>query len=459
MKTQQPPTIPASVFSTDFRTHPAYPLILERVGQSPYLVDMLTAMGNKGNQVLLDADPSHSEAAFFALATGNIHIGKNLFPELNTKGQADDNSLNRFVALLGHEAGHATDPNINDKNQWPRSPDAARQWGLDSEGVALKAEYIVAQQLGGDMWSGRTIQNTLDKTAAATGRTDGVLVRRFEDTPTDWRAFDSQAEQQGAAYYAQQKPSTAPNITYSEYYAEAWAVLNTRDGRTLQQHIDWNRVQSPDIEIVPHANGTFTLVGQAVPMDSGPHAGKRVDFTAAFDADSRVTGETRQIPRPASFSTHDKPPELPQRDRVTRESASLQRNPETPPSEQSAMPLLSEQHMSWLRQAYVDLAPALKAQGLDPDRSLQVAASCLYTAASHEPHWGAPRQFLLSSDGGTVGVQHENLRLETFPLIQALNTPAIESLRATEQMMQTRQEIPAAGVEHQYDHSAPASRR
>lgn len=120
------------------------------------------------------------------------------------------------------------------------------------------------------------------------------------------------------------------------------------------------------------------------------------------------------------------------------------------------MPPLSEQHMHWLRQAYVELAPALKAQGLDPDRSLQVAAACLHTAARHEARWGAPRQFLLSNDGCTVGVQHENLRLETFPLEQALDTPAIESLRATEQMMQVTQELPVEELDRQHNHSAPA---
>jgi hypothetical protein len=58
-----------------------------------------------------------------------------------------------------------------------------------------------------------------------------------------------------------------------------------------------------------------------------------------------------------------------------------------------------------------------------------------------------------------VGVQHENLRLETFPLAQALDTPAIASLRAPKQIMQTPQERSAAGIDLQHDHSPPALRR
>lgn len=119
------------------------------------------------------------------------------------------------------------------------------------------------------------------------------------------------------------------------------------------------------------------------------------------------------------------------------------------------MPLLSEQHMNWLRQAYVELAPALKAQGLDPDRSLQVAATCLNTAVQHQARWGAPLQFLLSNDGSTVGVQHDNLRLETFPLKQALDTPTLESLKAVEQAQEALAQ-PVAEAERLHSRSAAA---
>ncbi|MBA4264580.1 MAG: hypothetical protein C0453_05820 [Comamonadaceae bacterium] len=443
------------MFSPQFQQQPSFPAILEQAHESPYLVDMLTQLHARGNQVHVDAFTTR--AAYYKTETGDLYIGSALFPAVNDEGRPIGvTDLKRFVSLLGHEGGHAV---LQDHAQHPSSPDDARAMGLAGEGVALTAEYIVASQVSGSMWSGKSIQDALESTAASRGIRADIATRRMSDPATNWQAFDAQAAQQGAAYYAQLSPSTAPNITYNEYYAEAWAVLNTRDGRTLHQHIDWDLVQSPDIAIVPHADGAFTLNGQAVPMDSGPHAGKRVDFTAAFDADSRVTGETRQTPRPATFSTDESPAGFTQHDHVTRESADLHRNPEASQPERGAMPLLSEQHMNWLRQAYVELAPGLKAQGLDPDRSLQVAASCLYTAARHEARWGAPRQFLLSTDGSTVGVQHENLRLETFPLEQALNTPALESLRATEQMMQMPQELPAEEVHRQHDHNAPALRR
>ncbi|MDR7152203.1 hypothetical protein J2W49_004179 [Hydrogenophaga palleronii] len=411
MPNTSPPSIPESVFSSQFRQQPSFPAILEQAHASPFLVDMLTQLHARGNQIHVDA--LTTRAAYYQTETGDIYIGSALFPAVNDEGRPIGvTELKRFVSLLGHEGGHAV---LQDHGHHPRSPDDARALGLAGEGVALAAEYIVASQMSGPMWSGRTIQDSLEATAASLSKSADIATRRMSDPAAQWQAFDAQAAQQGAAYYGQLSPSTAPNITYNEYYAEAWAVLNTRDGRTLQQHIDWDRVQSPDIVIVPHADGAFTLVGQAVPMDSGPHAGRRVDFSAAFDADSRVAGETRQTPRPATLSTHENPPGVNRHEHVTREPADLHRNPEASPPEQGAMPLLSEQHMRWLRQAYVELAPALKAQGLDPDRSLQVAAACLHTAARHEARWGAPRQFLLSNDGCTGGPAARELAPGNLP--------------------------------------------
>jgi hypothetical protein len=412
---------------------------------------MLTQLHARGDRVRMDTVSTQS--AYYGTETGDIYIGSELFPLVNVEGRplkvAD---LKRFASLLGHEVGHAV---IQEHALRPRSPDESRTHGLAGEGMALTAEYIVARQMGGAMWSGKSIQTALDATADSHGKTADIATRRMSDPAANWQAFDAQAAQQGAAYYAQLNPSTAPNITYNEYYSEAWAVLNTQDGRTLYQHIDWDQVQSPDIEIVQHTEGAFTLVGQAVPMDSGPHSGRRVDFSAAFDVHSRAMGETQQTPRPATFTTHEEPSELPRPDHATREPASPLRNPETSPPEQGAMPLLSEQHMNWLRQAYVELGPALKAQGLDPDRSLQVAASCLKTAVQHQARWGAPLQFLLSSDGTTVGVQHENLRLETFPLKKALDTPTLESLKAVEQAQEAPAQ-PVAKAERLHSRSAAA---
>jgi len=452
MPNTSPPPIPESAFSSQFQQQASFSAIFEQAHESPFLVDMLTLLHARGNKVHVDAFTTRG--AYYKTETGDIYIGSALFPAVNDEGRAIGIAdLKRFVSLLGHEGGHAV---LQDHGHLPNSPDESRALGLAGEGVALTAEYIVASQMSGPMWSGRTIQDSLEVTAASHGKTADIATRRMSDPVVHWQAFDAQAAQQGAAYYAQLSPSIAPNITYNEYYAEAWAVLNTRDGRTLQQLIDWDRVQSPDIVIVPHADGAFTLVGQAVPMDSGPHAGRRVDFTAVFDADSRVTGETRQTPRPATLSTQENPAGLNRHDHATQGPASPQRNPETSPFEQGAMPILSEQHMHWLRQAYVDLAPGLKAQGLDPDRSLQVAAACLHTAARHESHWGAPRQFLLSNDGSTVGVQHDNLRLETFPLKQALDTPTIESLKATEQMLRAQQAVPTAEMDRHLSRGAAA---
>lgn len=102
------------------------------------------------------------------------------------------------------------------------------------------------------------------------------------------------------------------------------------------------------------------------------------------------------------------------------------------------MPALSDRHMHWLRHAYDELRPELHAQGLNSEQCLQVAAACLSAAAQHHNTWGDPRQFLFNPESGRLGVQHDNLRLHTFPLDQALNTPTQASLSEAHEAFQER---------------------
>ncbi|MEZ5662593.1 MAG: DUF2235 domain-containing protein [Burkholderiaceae bacterium] len=98
------------------------------------------------------------------------------------------------------------------------------------------------------------------------------------------------------------------------------------------------------------------------------------------------------------------------------------------------LPQVSRQHMAWLRQSYAAIAPALKAQGLDDARSLQVAAACVRSVARWERLLGEPRRYLVSKDGQSVAICHEVNVLREVSVPQALETSCRDHLAAANAM-------------------------
>jgi Uncharacterized alpha/beta hydrolase domain (DUF2235) len=93
-----------------------------------------------------------------------------------------------------------------------------------------------------------------------------------------------------------------------------------------------------------------------------------------------------------------------------------------------SQPLLSAADKATLKQAYTELAPGLKAQGLSPEQCLQVSAACTACAARNA-NWGAPDRFMLSNDGERVAVRHQNGRFEEMRVDQALERSAVSHLQ------------------------------
>lgn len=375
--------VPESVFSAEFRAQPAFPAILEQVNKSPYLVDLLTQLNARGDQVRLDTGSPRS--AYYNPRDGDIYIGSGLLPATNALGEATNPVYrDKFVSMLGHEGGHAV---LQDRSRTAQNPDEAKALGLNGEGLAITTEYIVAKQLGGSMWSGASIQSTLDATASATGKSADIATRRTSDPAAEWRSFDTQAISQGASYYGPLHPSTARNTTYNEYYPETWAVLNSRQGATLHKNIDWDRVQSADIEIVRRADGSFQLVGHAVPMDEGPYAGKRVNFSADFDTRARAGSDTLQTPLPAMAPSSDMKAGDP------------------------------------MTQSALDRAKALLGSDvlskLDPAKLDQTCAAVVAHCARHSQQ-GFPVQTYLAKDGETLAFRHEPMSLTELRLSEAM---------------------------------------
>ncbi|MCB2016587.1 MAG: hypothetical protein KDF54_03585, partial [Hydrogenophaga sp.] len=108
-------------------------------------------------------------------------------------------------------------------------------------------------------------------------------------------------------------------------------------------------------------------------------------------------------------------------------------NPDKP--RVSVKPTMSPEQKATLRQAYLELAPGLKAQGMSPDQCLRVSAACVASVATHG-EWGDPRRFLLSKDGERVAIQHENGRFDELRVDQALQQSAnahLDRAQAAEQ--------------------------
>lgn len=99
-------------------------------------------------------------------------------------------------------------------------------------------------------------------------------------------------------------------------------------------------------------------------------------------------------------------------------------------------PRMSEQTKAQIRQSYTELAPGLKARGLDGEQCLQVSAACVAKAAEH-PDWGDPKRYLLSKSGEQVAVQHQNGRFDEVRVDEALKNSANTHLDRAQELQQT----------------------
>lgn len=104
-------------------------------------------------------------------------------------------------------------------------------------------------------------------------------------------------------------------------------------------------------------------------------------------------------------------------------------------------PRMSEQTKAQLRQSYTELAPGLKARGLDSEQCLQVSAACMAKAAEH-PDWGDPKRYLLGRNGEQVAVQHQNGRFDEVRVDEALQSSTNTHLDRA-QALQQAQATPA----------------
>jgi hypothetical protein len=152
----------------------------------------------------------------------------------------------QLVVVLAHELGHVVDGGSQSFTSADTSAQAS-SIGLNNEGIALKDEYIAQEQLGNvGMYSGGpngAIQTQLAQLAQ-------------KDGGTGTTQFATDAINAGASWTANQTPSNAPNLTYSQYYADQWAVSQAGCNAGT---VDFTKVNPGTLTITTNANGTCTV--------------------------------------------------------------------------------------------------------------------------------------------------------------------------------------------------------
>jgi hypothetical protein len=173
-----------------------------------------------------------------------ITLDPNLFTNDNLAGGAhflDAESLTQIATDLGHELGHATQPGGFTPSLNKPSPSLANSDELGDEGVAETNAYYVAQQLNTTLpgIDGAKVENDIK----AVIQQDGV------SNPNLYR---DEVNKVGADY-ATFNPSTAPNLTYTQYNEDQWIVAHAGGDNS---QVNWSVQQASWLTFTTSASGT-----------------------------------------------------------------------------------------------------------------------------------------------------------------------------------------------------------
>lgn len=94
------------------------------------------------------------------------------------------------------------------------------------------------------------------------------------------------------------------------------------------------------------------------------------------------------------------------------------------PGRIGVLPRVPPGHEAWLDGFRAQVAPGLQAAGYSPQACERIGAGCVCQAADQGPAHEPPR-FLLSKDGGQIGVLHRSGQLQEMPVQHLLAAPAV----------------------------------
>ncbi|WP_175016777.1 hypothetical protein [Massilia sp. YMA4] len=141
---------------------------------------------------------------------------------------------------------------------------------LRQEGIATYAEYLVSQELGTVVRGGEQLQRTLNDPA-----------KKYSPYSAE---FKEAAIVASASAYMSVTPSTAPNLTYGEFYSEAWYA---NKAGLDPNAISWQTTYSNDIQTVDIGGG-ITRVTTSRPIAVGTPG---IVSTKSFSLDVNSSGQ------------------------------------------------------------------------------------------------------------------------------------------------------------------------
>src|SRR5581483_1294470 len=178
----------------------------------------------------------------------NVYLDPNELPANATNAQ-----LAAAAVAIAHEIGHIVDGATH--YQQAANPDEAAQRGLNSEGFADRDEYIAAKELGVSM-----ADPQLQQIIAGIDAADG-------GTSTDPNSrFSKDVVAAGANYASTDHPSSAPNLTYQEYYKDRWAIAHCAGA---PEGFNFQNVQPGDVQITTNPDGSCTVTVPKISLQDG----------------------------------------------------------------------------------------------------------------------------------------------------------------------------------------------
>ena len=253
--------INTSAFNGTVSTASGFNDFLDVVQRSPTLATYINAFSMGNGSVQPSGSGSYTESA------RSIYIQANEFPVAG-----DEASVLRFAGVLAHELGHAVlnGGMLSDRgfNEFLNAPNAERAADIQlaQEGTANYLEYLVSSELGTQLRGGDQLKATLDRLAVSYGQ--------------DVNGFREAAIKAGIDTYRNTSPSTAPHITYGEYYGDSWYAIKAG----LQpNNFSWQTVYSNDIVATDVGNGIVRIVTSR-PMGDGTR-------TSTFSMDMNSSGD------------------------------------------------------------------------------------------------------------------------------------------------------------------------
>jgi hypothetical protein len=265
--------------------------LLSAAQTSPYLAGLINAFVAENGTFETPA----GNAADTAPNGLTVYVGTSLFQSTTTTNgvtQTTGESPLVLATLLGHELGHALLPGGEGEVNGPATnPTQAAANGLANEGVAVVSEYIVATQLGlnGQGIIPQTMhsdpKNILTPQLNQLAQSEGLDVSTLTYGSAPTLAFvqpNTAATNAAASYYSQGAPSVAPQLTYQQYYADAWIINNC--GTVPASAVNWEQVTESMFSVTNNPNGTCSINTAAIPLTSASGGGTAPAISGTLSA-------------------------------------------------------------------------------------------------------------------------------------------------------------------------------